>query len=596
MKNPRNTYRPLEKNTLNKVNNTFFQPKLTVNKPNDVYEQEADDMADKVMRMRDSTQSESAFFSPALNGIQRKCQHCEEEEKLHRKENSDAETPGSNELDNYVGSLGTSGQAFPENSRQFFEPRFGQNFSNVRIHTDSVAAKSAQSINALAYTTGNNIVFNNGQYSPESESGKKLIAHELTHVIQQNGSNNLVNKTDNPALSKSSTPLLMRLAPDGVDAAADAAWISEIRRQSAFRMSLAYTKYRAAIQTVQTEMDKKEAQPTLLEQLISLAIGALAPGIAGAFLPRIRDGLKGVASTVIGTVLKGKDETAINAYIKAEALADKYIDLDGKTAKDGYLALLENARKNATTVAPGTGKPLPAKQLLLQFSEAYSQELDRINAQIGQTEDRAALMGVYAAFDPTVATEGVYVSQIRDLVSKHEEIVKYAANETAGPFSNAFDYRRIIMLEAYNVKKPALIEYSPISIMASKKDYWKFIKWVSPEVENTAIAAGKTQEEGSNFKKQIGLQEAKAGEPYGSSFDLPIQGHIDNPISEGDRIVEIDAWARIRLCHVKVEGDGGKFISWISPDDEAFARIQGGRQPGGIIRMNADNIKDKKQP
>lgn len=167
-------------------NNThFFQPKLTVNQPNDKYEQEADSMADRVMHMANSTQNENTFFKSIPLNIQSKCQHCREEEKLHRKESSGAEAQGSNELDSYVGSLGSSGQALPESSRQFYEPRFGRDFSNVRIHTDSVAAKSAQSINALAYTTGNNIVFNSGQYSPESDGGKKLMAHELTHVVQQ---------------------------------------------------------------------------------------------------------------------------------------------------------------------------------------------------------------------------------------------------------------------------------------------------------------------------------------------------------------------------------------------------------------------------
>ncbi|MEZ2336712.1 DUF4157 domain-containing protein [Mucilaginibacter sp. RCC_168] len=166
-------------------NHVFFQPKLTVNQPHDVYEQEADTMADRVMRMAIPDHNENAFFKPVGDNIQRKCQHCEEEEKVHRKERSGAEAQGSHELDSYVGSLGSSGQALPESSRQFFEPRFGRDFSNVRIHTDSVAAKSAQSINALAYTTGNNIVFNNGQFSPESDSGKKLMAHELTHVVQQ---------------------------------------------------------------------------------------------------------------------------------------------------------------------------------------------------------------------------------------------------------------------------------------------------------------------------------------------------------------------------------------------------------------------------
>jgi hypothetical protein len=168
----------------------FFQPKHTVNQPNDIYEQEADAVADKVMRMPNPGYNDSSFFKPAPAIVQRKCQHCEEEEKVHRKESTSAEVRGSNRLDSYVGSLGTSGQPLPESSRQFFEPRFGQDFSNVRLHTDSVAAKSAQSINALAYTTGNNIVFNSGQYSPDSDSGKKLMAHELTHVVQQKSAAN----------------------------------------------------------------------------------------------------------------------------------------------------------------------------------------------------------------------------------------------------------------------------------------------------------------------------------------------------------------------------------------------------------------------
>src|SRR4051812_19859460 len=92
------------------------QPKLQVNEPGDRYEQEADSMADKVMRM---TTGESTFFKPAQAVVQRKCQHCEEEEKIHRKETSGGEVQGSYQLDNYVGSLGSSGQAMPDSSRQF---------------------------------------------------------------------------------------------------------------------------------------------------------------------------------------------------------------------------------------------------------------------------------------------------------------------------------------------------------------------------------------------------------------------------------------------------------------------------------------------
>jgi GH24 family phage-related lysozyme (muramidase) len=175
----------------------FFQPRLTVNQPNDVYEQEADHVADKVMRMPESAVNQDIFFKPAVNHVQRKCQACEEEDKhIHRKENSNGEVLGSNELQNYVGSLNSSGQAIPDNSRKFFESRFGRDFSNVKIHTDTVAAKSAQSINALAYTTGNNIVFNSGQYAPESDTGKRLMAHELTHVLQQSSSQTNLQKSD----------------------------------------------------------------------------------------------------------------------------------------------------------------------------------------------------------------------------------------------------------------------------------------------------------------------------------------------------------------------------------------------------------------
>lgn len=162
----------------------FIQPKLTINQPDDPYEQEADAMADKAMRME---QPGIQLKPLPITSIQRKCAHCEEEEKkMQRKEKNDAETTANHNLENYVGNLNSSGQPLPNEVRNFYEPRFGYDFSNVKVHTDNVAAKSAQSINALAYTSGNNIVFNSNQYSPDTESGKRLLGHELTHVVQQN--------------------------------------------------------------------------------------------------------------------------------------------------------------------------------------------------------------------------------------------------------------------------------------------------------------------------------------------------------------------------------------------------------------------------
>lgn len=177
----------------------FFQPRLSINQPNDTYEQQADHMADQVMRMPDPSVKQPGFFKPAISPLQRKCHECEEDDKkLHRKESSTGEAHADSQLGNYVSSLGSTGQSMSSTARQFFEPRFGYNFSNVKLHTDSVAAKSAQSINALAYTSGNNIVFNSGQYSPESDNGKKLIAHELTHVVQQGLTNQSIQRQMDP--------------------------------------------------------------------------------------------------------------------------------------------------------------------------------------------------------------------------------------------------------------------------------------------------------------------------------------------------------------------------------------------------------------
>lgn len=168
--------------------NPVFQPKLIINQPNDVYEQEADAMADKVMRMEQPLIQAKPL---PVTSLQRKCAACEEEEKAHRKEMNNGETSADSSLESYVGSLNNGGHSLSNEVRSFYEPRFGYDFSNVKIHTDTNASKSAQSINALAYTSGSNIVFNDGQFSPDTDSGKRLLGHELTHVVQQNQTNEL---------------------------------------------------------------------------------------------------------------------------------------------------------------------------------------------------------------------------------------------------------------------------------------------------------------------------------------------------------------------------------------------------------------------
>ena len=85
-------------------------------------------------------------------------------------------------------ALRSPGQPLDTATRAFMEPRFGANLAEVRIHVDETAAKSAQAVQARAFTVGRDIVFGMGQYVPEISSGRRLLAHELAHVMQQSNS------------------------------------------------------------------------------------------------------------------------------------------------------------------------------------------------------------------------------------------------------------------------------------------------------------------------------------------------------------------------------------------------------------------------
>jgi hypothetical protein len=84
-------------------------------------------------------------------------------------------------------ALRTSGQPLDSVTRSYFEPRFGHDFGGVRVHADALAAQSADAVHAVAFTVGQDIVFAAGRYRPETPGGRRLLAHELTHVVQQAG-------------------------------------------------------------------------------------------------------------------------------------------------------------------------------------------------------------------------------------------------------------------------------------------------------------------------------------------------------------------------------------------------------------------------
>lgn len=140
----------------------LLQAKLTVNQPGDAYEQEADRVAEQVLR--------------------RPTAQLPQPRRLDQFEQPSAAPLAPPDVQRV---LQAPGRPLDAGTRAFMEPRFGADFSQVRVHTDPQASASARAINALAYTVGRDVVFGTGQYAPGTPSGRALIAHELTHTLQQ---------------------------------------------------------------------------------------------------------------------------------------------------------------------------------------------------------------------------------------------------------------------------------------------------------------------------------------------------------------------------------------------------------------------------
>jgi hypothetical protein len=177
-----------------------IQRKLTVNAPGDAYEQEADRVAEQVMRMPEQqTASMPQSFGRAA-GVQCECAcggSCDDCKKKnrgeeHAKVQMKAAGPvnaGGLEAPPIVHEvLRSPGRPLDAGTRAFMEPRFGQDFSGVRVHTDGKAAEAAGAVQAKAYTVGNNVVFGSGEFSPGTAEGQRLLGHELAHVVQQGNS------------------------------------------------------------------------------------------------------------------------------------------------------------------------------------------------------------------------------------------------------------------------------------------------------------------------------------------------------------------------------------------------------------------------
>jgi len=163
---------------------------LHVGPAHDAFEQEADQAAEQVTTGEHQRVAWS-LSRVGLGPVQRQCScggtcaECKKKEVLQRQATSSTASAAPASVSSV---LSRPGSALEGGTRSFMESRFGHDFSSVRIHTDSLAAESARSVDALAYTVGEHVVFGKDQFDPSTTRGRKLLAHELAHTVQQDSS------------------------------------------------------------------------------------------------------------------------------------------------------------------------------------------------------------------------------------------------------------------------------------------------------------------------------------------------------------------------------------------------------------------------
>ncbi|HEY9802999.1 MAG TPA: DUF4157 domain-containing protein, partial [Leptolyngbyaceae cyanobacterium] len=255
------------------------QAKLSISQPGDFYEQQADGIAQQVMRkiaqpasqyvqpqpMLEEEQLQTKplanFISPLLQR-----QPAPQQEELQMKPMvqlrlSASGITATSDLETSIQQSRGSGQPLADEVRQPMEQAFGADFGAVRIHTDANSDKLNKSIQARAFTTGQDVFFRPGEYSPGSNSGKELLAHELTHVIQQNG--------------RAVQPKSLHLAPKGnklhTKYTAESGQALQ-RRESPEKPTQGDTENKTEAQEVKTDTENKEQQnqaPTQKQQTVA---------------------------------------------------------------------------------------------------------------------------------------------------------------------------------------------------------------------------------------------------------------------------------------------------------------------------------------
>jgi hypothetical protein len=466
--------------TRSPTNTPLIQTQLKIGKPGDKFEREADAMADRVMAMpknefsiqrKCSSCEKEELQMKSLQGSNIQMQPLEEEEELLQPKlrlqpmeeeeemlqtkvaNGNATT--SESISKTINLSKEKGSGLQTKSNQFMSNALGANFSSVRVHTGQNAAKMNQSLNARAFTYGNNIYFNKGEYNPESSMGKRLLAHELTHVVQQNsrGNTKMISREPNPSNS-SDLPTKER---------------EELKRITGNRLDRSASYYNDALLEVKIKVGNMlKEQKAAADAMFELAFGLLMPGL-GKLLGR---GLAGVATALPpnASTLAYRTAIALLDVNKTKEIFVKATDIGLKISKID----INNQLKSIT----GDSE---YEMFFIALEKSAAIGFDKIDSELSNKSD-IELGILYMGYNPAETSSSDYVKVIEDLFLKFKKQVKPIGKKTDGRYGSM----KARWIEGSKWKALALTgEGRYFNVGAGTK----FITWISPEMKESALKA-----------------------------------------------------------------------------------------------------------
>jgi len=356
--------------------------------------EQAEEIQEKPLEEPVTQLMQASADEPTEEAIQAKCDACEEQPTIQQK--GEQNTGGSSDLSSSLSASKGSGSPMDESTSGKMSSSFGADFSSVRVHTDSKAVQMNKELGSQAFANGSDIYFNEGKYNPESKSGQHLLAHELTHTVQQGGSGtHLQQKTDEVNENGQVSVPEVDPVPPGA------------------HLLFNPTESRENISEVQAEVGHKSDITNQMEMETSEATNTLS------VKPKFEEGKP--------TVFEPKEENNTEKKLEIPSI-DSVNKLDGNIAESSLNQQENIPVSTADVVVPEGAVPSQTSVIESEKStESFAPPIDEVAPRMPESDDALAATAAINANLPTVPELVTYLDDKRSDEEKRQEQVGYAA-------------------------------------------------------------------------------------------------------------------------------------------------------------------------